>query len=214
MSSVILSDFDGTIVAIDTAEFALGRFAQGDWRAVEEEFEKGEITFEECMRKQFWMIKVPEKVILDELDRATSFRPNFENLVEYSRAQRLPFIVVSGGLDFGIRHFLELKGWLEQVEVYAPKAKCTADGIRLTFPKLVDETSISFKEDLVRYYKRQGRKVFYIGNGVSDYPPARNADFTFAVRGSKLAELCNTKGVPHKEIADFQDVVEALEHDS
>ncbi len=214
MGSVVLSDFDGTIVSIDTAEFVLAKFAQGDWKLVEEQFESWKITFEECMRRQFSMIKILERIILQELDQIASPRPHFEELVHYCSARRFPVIVVSGGLDFWIRHFLEQRGLLELVEVHAPKAKCTSDGITLTFPKLLDEKSSNFKDDLVRYYKRQGSKVLYIGNGLADYPAAKNADFSFAIRGSKLAQHCKKGRVPHKEINDFREVIEVIEDDS
>jgi 2-hydroxy-3-keto-5-methylthiopentenyl-1-phosphate phosphatase len=40
----VLCDFDGTTTEVDTAEFVLGMFAQGDWRAIDALFEKGDIT--------------------------------------------------------------------------------------------------------------------------------------------------------------------------
>lgn len=114
MGFVILSDFDGTVVTIDTAEYALKKFAEGDWKAIEDEFERGDITFEECLRRQFAMIKVSEKKLLDELRPVTILRPNFGNFVEFCEKQRIPLTIVSGGLDFYIRHFLSLEGLLER----------------------------------------------------------------------------------------------------
>jgi len=210
MSLVVLCDFDGTVLDIDTCVFILEKFAEEEWRIFDEQLERGEITLEECLRKQFSTVRVPEKLILEETERVLSVRPNFEKLVEYCRAHRIPLILVSAGLDFVIKHFLELKGWHGLVEVYAPKARCTVYGIRFTFPKLFDKTSVSFKDDSVRYYKKQGKRVIYIGDGLADYNAARNADFSFAIHGSKLAELLNTDGIQHKEISDFEEVVETI----
>jgi len=58
---------------------------------------------------------------------------------------------------------------------------------------------------------KRGKKVVYIGNGVSDYPTARIADLAFAIKGSKLAQLCRNRGVACKEITDFQQVLDSIE---
>ena len=52
--------------------------------------------------------------------------------------------------------------------------------------------------------------MVYIGNGLGDYPAARAADLSFAIKGSRLAEMCKRGGVACKEITDFQEVVESL----
>jgi len=210
MSLVILCDFDGTVVDINTCVFTLDKFAEGEWRIFDEQLERGEITLEQCLQKQFSTVRAPEKKILKELEPATSPRPNFEKLFGYCRAHGVPLVIVSAGMDFVIKHFLQLSGWDKLIEVYAPQAKCTADGIKFTFPKLRDKMSVNFKDDLVRYYKKQGKKVVYIGDGLPDYPSAKSADFAFAIKGSKLAELLKKNRIPCKEIGDFQEVVDIL----
>ncbi len=209
--AVLLSDFDETIVNIDTAEFALERHASPGWRRIEEQFEGGEISFEESLRREFAMIGAPERVILEELDKVVVFRPNFEKLIDYCKKLRLPLVIVSGGLEFCIRHFLDRKDWLSFLEIYAPKSRYTGEGYEVTMPKLLGKASINFKDDLVRHHKEQGNIVFFIGDGLGDLPPAREADFPFAIRGSKLAEACRRANVAHREISDFQEVVEVLD---
>ena len=181
----IMCDFDETIVNIDTAEFALARFADPSWKRIEEQFETGKITFEESIRNEFTMIKANEQQVLEELDKVVAFRPNFDKLVESCKKKHLPLTIVSAGLEFCIRHFLDRQDWLEFVEIYAPKARYTPNGYELTFPKLLGTVSINFKEDLVRYHKKQGDRVFYIGDGTGDFPAAREADFPFAIEGSR-----------------------------
>ncbi|MGD0177480.1 MAG: HAD-IB family phosphatase [Candidatus Bathyarchaeia archaeon] len=209
--AVVMSDFDETIVTIDTAEFALQLFADPSWKRIEEQFEAGEISFEESLQREFAMIKAPEKVILDELDKVAALRPNFERLIEYCKRQRLPLIIVSGGLEFCIRHFLGRGDWLNFMEIYAPKSQFTGKGYEVTMPRLFGKGSFNFKDDFVRHHKEQGNRVFYIGDGLGDFPAAREADFSFAIKGSKLAEACRKGNVPHREIADFQEVIDAID---
>lgn len=207
---VLICDFDGTIMDIDTCVFLLEKFVKDDWKAFDLQYERGEISIEECMQKQLAMLSVPKHVMLRELEKVTVIRPNFENLIEYCKMKSVLFIIVSAGLDFVIRHFLELNGWEDLVKVKAAKTTFTDDGIKLTFPDLVDETSIDFKEDLVKYYKRQGYTVIYVGDGISDYNAVRNADYSFVIKRSKLADLCKRNRIPHREIIDFQEVVDTI----
>lgn len=153
MGLVLICDFDGTVVDIDTVEFLLERFAEGDWRTFDLLYERGEITLEECMQRQFSMLRAPKPLMLRELEKAVFFRSGFKALAEYCRIRRIPLVVASAGLDFVIRHFLEREGWGEPIEVYAAKTVFTEEGIELTFPGLMDETSADFKEDLVKHYK-------------------------------------------------------------
>lgn len=209
--ALIMCDFDETIVTVDTAEFALERFADPSWRGIQEQFEAGKITFEESLRSEFAMIKAHEQQILEELDKVVVFRPNFDKLVESCKKKRLQLIIVSGGLEFCIHHFLGRTDWLKFMEIYAPKAKYTPNGYELTFPKLFGTGAINFKDDLVRHHKKQGDRVFYIGDGIADFPAAREADFPFAIKGSRLAEACRNGNVTHEEICDFQEVVDAID---
>jgi len=210
MNLVVLCDFDGTITTVDTAEFVLNRFAWGDWQRFDRQFEKGKITIEECLTKQFSRVNASEKQILEELKDVVIFRPNFKKLAEYCQGNRIPFMIVSAGLDIVINHFLEINKCQNLVEVYAAKTAFSADGIRLTFPQLFDKSSANFKHDVVRKHKNGGKKVVYIGDGLADYDAAKDADYLFVIEGSRLAKLCKSHGIPCKNITDFQEVIEVI----
>ena len=210
MECVVLTDFDGTMVTIDTAQYLLAKFAPKDWQVIEEQFENGEMTFEESLAKEFILLRASKQEMLDALEPATHFRPNFQKMVDYCTGQGFRLVVVSGGLDFCIRHFLALKGW-SNLEVYAPRAKLTENGIELSFPNRLEELSTNIKDDFVMYHLKRGRKVVYMRNGVSDYPAVRIANLAFAIKGSKLAQMCRNGGIDCEEITDFQQVVESIE---
>ena len=210
MNLVVLCDFDGTIVDIDTAERTLERFASGDWKTLDKRLDSGDMPLEECMRQQFMMVNVSRKRIVDELDSVVGVRSGFEDLVEYCRSRGTALTISSAGLDFYIRHFLSQRGLGGRVGLVVPRVSVTRDGVRFAFPKLRDPSSISFKDDLVRYSKSQGKTVAYIGDGTTDFNAARIADFPFAVTGSKLAALLKKHEIPHEEFTDFRVVVEIL----
>jgi 2,3-diketo-5-methylthio-1-phosphopentane phosphatase len=207
---IVLCDFDGTIVNIDTAEYILEKFAEEDWKTLDEKLDSGEIPLEDCMRRQFMMVKVSRKRIIDALDSIVQVRSGFEDLVEHCQSQDIPLTIASAGLDFYIRHFLSQRGLKEKVGLVVPRVSVTRDGVRFVFPKLRDPSSVSFKDDLARYNKKQGKTVLYIGDGTTDFNATRIANFPFAVTGSKLAGLMNKHEIPHEEFTDFKNIIEAL----
>ena len=208
--AIVVSDFDGTIVDVDTAQVAMNLFADPEWKRIEEALERGEISFEDSLRREYAMIKAPRDTILEQLDRVTVLRPNFARLVDYCMSNNLQLIVASGGFDFCIQHFLNRDGWLKFIQIYAAKSQFTENGYALTFPEMITPPSINFKDDLVRREKMKGKRVFFVGNGLSDYPAAKESDLAFAIKASRLAELCRSGNVSHREIDDFQEVVDTL----
>lgn len=210
MSIVVLCDFDGTITRIDTAEFVLSKFAKGNWQLLNDQFENGEITLEDCLKKQFMLVNASKKEILNELENVVTFRSNFGKLVGHCKKSHIPLIIVSAGLDFVIDYFLKLNGWQDSVETYTAKTKWTTSGIRLIFPKPFDKTSVNFKHDLVKQCKNQDKKVIYIGDGSGDYSAAKDSDTLFVIKDSKLEKLCEKHGVHHKSVTDFLEVITAM----
>ncbi len=214
LNLAVLCDFDGTITLTDTFAYILKKYAQGDWKQYDAKYERGEISLRECVRKQGAMLKTPEMVLVAEMERVTGFRPNFDKLITYCRNNKIPIGIVSAGLDFVINHLLRMKGWNHLVKLYVAKAETTPDGIRFTFPRLRDKTSLDLKDDLVRFHKSKGRRVAYVGDGLWDLPALKLADYPFAVKGSRLAGLCRQENIPAREITDFQEVLTSLQYDT
>jgi 2-hydroxy-3-keto-5-methylthiopentenyl-1-phosphate phosphatase len=208
--TVVLCDFDGTITEIDTAEFVLDKFAQGDWRAIEALFEKGEITLEECLRRQFSLVKISREQMLNALENVATFRLGFEEFARYCKDTGVLLVIVSAGLDFVIKHFLKVKNWKNFATIYMPKSRVTIRGIEFKFPKCYYRTSVNFKHDLVKRYKVQGFKVIFIGDGSADFAAATEADFAFAIKGSKLEKLCEKEKIPHISVRNFLETLESI----
>ncbi|MFX1533542.1 MAG: HAD-IB family phosphatase [Promethearchaeota archaeon] len=210
MPLAILCDFDGTIVNIDTAEFLLEKFTKENWRLYDKQLERGEINLKECMQKQYSLLKAPKAIMIQELEQVTQFRPYFDELVEYSLKYKIPFIIVSAGLDFVISHFIKQKGFSKPIKIHAANTRLTENGIEVNFPRLFDKKSLNFKEDLVKHYKKLGYHVIYIGDGLSDYTAVRSADFSFVIKNSSLASLCKKEGLNHLEIINFREVLDRI----
>jgi HAD superfamily phosphoserine phosphatase-like hydrolase len=212
--TTLFVDFDGTIVDADTAQIALDRFGDHNWKLIDEALERGEISFEESLRREFATLRAPPEVIIREVSRVTNFRPNFDKLIQYCRTNNLLITVVSGGLDFCIRHFLDRDEWMNSLKICAPTSRFTGNGYVLTFPTVSRDGAINFKDRLVMREKRNGKHVFFVGNGFGDLAAAKEASFAFAIKGSRLAELCREQSIRIEEIDDFSKVVDALDQRS
>ena len=206
---VLLSDFDGTVIDIDSGEYVLDRFANGDWRYVEQQFRLGEISFEESLRDEFGMITESKDEILKKVDPAVSIRPYFGDVVNYCQNKGIELKLVSGGLDFCIEHILERNRL--HVDVISPKTTFAPDGLKLEFPRLSNPRSFSFKDDTVRSYQRKDYCVLYVGDGYADYFALKEANLRFVMKGSVSAELIRLNKLEAVEVADFEPVLSALE---
>ena len=208
---VVLCDFDGTIAKIDTAEFALRKFARSDWKKYDDQLDEGKITLKECMEREFALVRVSRTEISSEVEKAATLRPGFGQLVDYCEGHRIPLEIVSAGLDFVVREVIHSNGWDGRLKLRVPKSRFTPRGIRFQFPRRRFDSSQSFKDDTVLRYHRLGRIVAYVGDGSPDFDAVKAADLAFTIRGSKLSYLCEEEGVPHKDISDFAEVVQGLE---
>jgi 2-hydroxy-3-keto-5-methylthiopentenyl-1-phosphate phosphatase len=206
----ILSDFDGTISETDASQLILTQYAESDWKRYEEMLVRGKMSFEGCIASQFRLIKVSEFAILNEYDRFVLQRKGFRALVDFAMAREIPMTIVSGGLEFIIKEFLDRNGLADLISLHVGKLELKEGRMAVTFPPLLERGSSCFKDDLVLRLKRQGIKVIYIGDGSYDFKAARASDLAFAVRGSKLAQLCRREGVAFTEFQDFSEVVESL----
>ena len=205
----VLSDFDGTITLIDSAEYLLEHHADGDWRAIEGMLMEGRITIEECMRMQFEMISIPRDVMLRELDAVILPRPGLHDLLTRCAANNATFTITSAGLDFYIRHFMASVGW-SSVEIVAPAVTDEAGRVRFRFPPRTNASARNFKEDRVLRERADGRLTAYIGDGISDLWAALSADLAFAVRGPRLHSELERCGKRHGAFTDLREVADVL----
>jgi 2,3-diketo-5-methylthio-1-phosphopentane phosphatase len=202
----VVSDFDGTIVDIDTVEYLLDQFGNGDWRRYDVLYERGEISLEDCLRRQYRMIREPKQKLLDAVENVASFRAGFGELLTFAERKRIPFTIVSAGLDFVITHLLSLRDVQNQITVMAPRSKTTSRGIILDFSGFPKGESSNFKSNVVQSVKAKGARVAYIGDGFSDLEAIKEANMRFVIKGSRLEEECEKNDIVCHEIVDLDEV--------
>lgn len=206
--TAVFCDFDGTITVRDTLDTVFDRFARPDWREVgaairAEGGTRASIPVEVAMcragREDF------ERVVRESIPVAAGFR----SLLALCQERAWEFVIVSEGFALHIETVLRREG-LTGLRYYSNDLVFADGGITVSQPYANPECGLcgNCKTSHIMRYRSQGYRIVYIGDGITDYCPARRADFVLA-KGS-LARYCEREGIDYLPFSDFHDVVRAL----
>jgi 2-hydroxy-3-keto-5-methylthiopentenyl-1-phosphate phosphatase len=209
MITVIQCDFDGTVTEEDTSFFLLDAFAQGDWRRWLRQYREHKISVGEFNTKAFAMVKADKPTLLGALKGKVKVRVGFQELVNYCRKKGFRLVIVSNGLDFYVKAVLkDLE--LKNIEVHAAQASFHPEGMKVHYAgpdgQRLDD---GVKEAYTQSFLKLGYKVIYIGNGDSDFAPAKYAHHVFAT--GDLLVYCKENNLKYKPFENFVDVVRELD---
>ena len=211
VKTLVQCDFDGTIIEKDVSFLLLDAFADGNWRQLLDEYREGKISVGIFNTKAFAMIKADKQTLLDFIfaKSKVEIRTGFNELLTYCSEKGFKFVIVSNGLDFYIEAILRDIG-LENIEVFAAQTQFSADGLQVKYigPD-GNQLEAGFKEAYTQLFLSRGYRVVYVGNGISDSFPARQAHHIFAT-GDLLA-YCKQTNLDCIPFDDLNDVVRGLE---
>jgi 2-hydroxy-3-keto-5-methylthiopentenyl-1-phosphate phosphatase len=209
MKTLVQCDFDGTITEVDASFLLLDAFAREDWRQFLREYREGKISVGDFNKRAFALVSASKQELLQFITREVKIRPGFHELIAYCRRMGFKFVIVSNGMDFYIKRILQDIS-VDGIEVFAAQARFHPEGIEAIYIGPDDiELESNFKEAHLRSFLRDGYRIIYVGDGISDISPARLAHHIFA-RGELLAH-CERNGLKYTAFADFNDVIGGLE---
>ena len=210
MNIAVLCDFDETAAEQNVAHLLLHRFGDGRWQHLQRQFQEGKIRPKDYFEWPFTNIKAGREAMQSHVREQGHLRGGFVELANYCREQGVELAIVTHGLDFYVEALLE-QAELQWVPSYAVHAHFTDNGIQYEYRYTREECQEygNCKCSIVDGYKSRGHQVFYVGDGVTDLCPARQADLVFA--RSRLLEKCRAEGLAHTELRDFSDVLTELE---
>jgi len=208
IKTVVLCDFDGTITVRDSLDTVFDRFAPPDWREVgaavrAEGGTRASIPVEAAMcragREDF------ERVVRESIPVTAGFR----SLLALCAECGWEFVILSEGFALHIDTVLRREG-LTGLRYYSNDLVFSEGGITVSQPHANPECGLcgNCKTSHVKRYRSQGYGIVYIGDGFTDYCPARHADFVLAKRA--LAKYCEREGIDYVPFDDFHDVVRVL----
>ncbi len=207
---IVQCDFDGTVTVNNLSLLLRERFAIGDWRKIESDYLRGELSVEQSNMRQYALIKEPRERLQEFARENVEVRPGFIQFVEHCRAAGVGLVIVSSGLDFYIEAALDQLG-ISDLELHCAGTSFSQDGIVVSYldpeGKAVDE---GFKKSWLAWLKGRGGSVIYIGDGLSDLEAACAADYVFAI--GHLPRLLSASSIAHRTFSDFHDILRQMRH--
>ncbi len=209
MKTLVQCDFDGTITQEDVSFLLLDAFADSDWRQLLTEYRESKVSVNYFNTKAFTMIKADRQTLLEFVRSRARIRAGFDELLDCCRRKDFQFVIVSNGLDFYIETILKDIG-IDDIEIFAAQTQFSPSGIKVQYigPE-GNQLESGFKEAYIRLFLREGYRLVYVGNGISDISPARLAHHIFATE--ELLSYCKETNLSYRSFVDLNDVVRGLE---
>jgi 2,3-diketo-5-methylthio-1-phosphopentane phosphatase len=203
----VFVDFDGTITDVDTFD-ALVRAVAGDavWNAIDEPLLAGKITLREALSRQAATLALSRPDTLAFMIAHTHVDPTFAPFVAAVRANGGEIRVVSSGIATVIHDALARAN--VEIEVIANDVDFAPTGWTMSF---VDHSDNGHdKAAHVRAAKARGDRTVYVGDGISDFAAALEADERFAKKGRALEAYCRARGVACESFESFSQIERRL----
>jgi 2-hydroxy-3-keto-5-methylthiopentenyl-1-phosphate phosphatase len=199
--AAVFLDYDGTISTRDTGIVLLERFAPPEWRAIDDEYVRGEIGSRVCLLDE-WDLLPKDEAQLRAAASDVPLDPGLEPLVGALRDAGAEVAVVSDGFGFYVRDRLAALG----VPIVTNDVDWSTGA--LEFPNADRCCACSScgtcKQAPIKDAKHRGRTTVLVGDGASDQKAALLVDVLFAKDG--LARWCDRAGVPYRPFATLTDV--------
>ena len=186
---LIVSDMDSTLITIECVdEIAAGVGLKDEVAAITEQSMRGELDFEQSLRKRVALLAGLDERVLEEVyENVLQLSPGAEFLLEACKRNDVKFMLVSGGFTFfteRLQRRLDLDFHFANVlEVENGKLTGRLKG------RIIDAQA---KTDLLcEYRERLGLapwQVVAMGDGANDIPMIREAGFGIAYRAKPKTE--------------------------
>jgi 2,3-diketo-5-methylthio-1-phosphopentane phosphatase len=203
--TAVFLDFDGTISTRDTGVALLERFAPPEWRAIDDEYVRGEIGSRVCLLDE-WDLLPKDEALLRAAAADVPLDAGLPALVDALRAHGAELTVVSDGFGFYVRDRLADLG----VAIVTNDVDWTSGA--LEFPNADRCCACSScgtcKQAPIKDAKRRGLTTVLVGDGASDQKAALLVDVLFAK--DALARWCDRAGVPYRRFSVLADVHDEL----
>lgn len=204
---VLFFDFDNTITQEDVLDRVIERFSvTDDWKYLEDAWSRGEISTQDCLRRQVAGLRASKAQLLDFVANFP-IDPSFATIVRWAASERIELVVVSDNFACLVREILS-KHALPYVPLYANELSFAGDQPTAHFPFTSPDCARCANCKVTHFKRYSGRPTIYVGDGLSDVCPALAADLVFAK--DSLAAYLNSCGVAFEPFVSLASVADIL----
>ncbi|KAI2771546.1 HAD-like domain-containing protein [Daldinia loculata] len=216
--AIFFTDFDGTITLQDSNDFMTDNLGYGAELRKKGNHDVlfGKRTFRDSFQEMMDSIKTPYDQCIATLLKNVQLDPHFAEFFAWTRANNVPVVVLSGGMQPIIRALLahlvgedavqHMQIVSNDVEARPGKSINEENGWNIKFH---DDSDFGHDKSLeIRPYAALPERpiMFYAGDGVSDLSAAKETDLLFAKAGRDLVTYCENEKVPFVTFNDFSDI--------
>ncbi|MFP4571444.1 MAG: HAD-IB family phosphatase [Desulfobacterales bacterium] len=200
----VFCDFDGTITAQESLQAVFEEFVPEKWQDMKQKLVSGSVTLRSGVREMIESIPSQRYQEVLSFVRQIPLRAGFEEFLDFLDQSGIPFVVVSGGVRGMVEAGL---GPLIKRANHVFAADVDASGAYLkVHSDFEGGKELVAKVEVMKLFDTDLRIV--IGDGMTDYNMARNADIVFA--RSSLARYLEKSGIDLIRWEDFNDIRKEL----
>ncbi|KAI1327101.1 HAD-like domain-containing protein [Xylariaceae sp. FL0255] len=216
--AIFFTDFDGTITIHDSNDWMTDNLGYGPERRKkgnQDVLHRG-LPFRDVFQEMLDSVTTPFDRCIELLCENVKLDPAFKEFAAWCRANNVPIVVLSGGMEPVIRALLAHLVGKEEASVMQivsnnvkprpGKNINDEDGWDIQFH---DDSSFGHDKSLeIRPYAALPERpvMFYAGDGVSDLSAAKETDMLFAKVGRDLVTYCEKEKVPFTVFHDFSEI--------
>ena len=177
----VFFDFDNTMTTSDVLDDVIRRFSINDkWMVLEKAWHEEKIGTKECLEGQLKNVRVTKSAVHHFLKKV-ELDPHFHQLLALLVREGIKPVILSDNFTYIIEFILKNHG-IRDLKVYGNAMRFYREHIIPTFP--YDNpfclTCAHCKKIHLTKDKTENKLIVYIGDGRSDFCPARVSDIVFA----------------------------------
>lgn len=197
-------DFDGTITSEETFYGSMLRLNPGTLKKLLQSFSNGNVKLRDGLIQIFAETPSDKFPIVEEYIKGIKLRDGFRELLMYLKSQRIPAVVISGGImqliDTVLDPFRDLV-----TDTYSVFLDLSGEHMRLV-SEFDDGEDLMAKTAVMDRYAYQN--AICIGDGITDVKMAKRSTLVFA--RDDLKAICEKEHLPYREWNDFFEILDVL----
>jgi 2,3-diketo-5-methylthio-1-phosphopentane phosphatase len=201
----VFLDFDNTMTISDVLYDIIQRFSINDqWIALEKAWHEEKIGTKECLEGQLRNIRITKDALHQYL-KGVELDPHFHNLLALLVREGIKPVILSDNFTYIIESILEHHG-IKDLKVYGNALRFYREHLIPSFPydnpfclNCAHCKKIHLTKD-----KTEDKLIVYVGDGRSDFCPARVSDIVFAK--DNLLQFMKKEELPYIAYKDLGDV--------
>ncbi len=201
----VFFDFDNTMTTSDILDDVIRRFSINDkWMALEKAWQEEKIGTKECLEGQLKNLRVTKGALYNFIKKV-ELDPHLHQLLSLLVREGIKPVILSDNFTYIIELILKHHG-IKDLKVYGNTMRFYRGHIIPSFP--YDNpfclTCAHCKKIHLTKDKNENKLIVYIGDGRSDFCPARVSDIVFAK--DSLMRFMAKEDLPHIPYHHLGDV--------